>query len=312
MTNKINNINSLFENIETEKEIINDPEIAHVVIEGNKVLGMNKVTGLDVKTRQLKDGIDVKINVDDNTVIKKTVHLCFGVLPEEGVQRIIMEVDVGKDSEISILAHCIFPNAVEVEHIMDGKINIAEGAKYSYIEKHVHSPKGGVKVYPKAVVSVGKNAKFKTEFELKKGRVGLIDINYETYCKEESVLEMTAKISGKENDIIRIKEIGHLNGEKARGVLTSKIAVQDEAKAEIYNKLTASAPFARGHVDCKEIVQDNAKASAIPIVEVNHPKAHITHEAAIGSVDQKQLETLLARGLSEDDAVDLIIKGLLS
>ena len=43
-----------------------------------------------------------------------------------------------------------------------------------------------------------------------------------------------------------------------------------------------------------------------------HPKAHVTHEAAIGSVDSKQLQTLMARGLSEDEAVDLIIQGLLS
>jgi len=73
----------------------------------------------------------------------------------------------------------------------------------------------------------------------------------------------------------------------------------------------ADAPHARGHVDCKEIVQDEATASAIPIVEVKHPKAHITHEASIGSVDRKQLETLMSRGLPEDDAVEAIIQGLL-
>jgi hypothetical protein len=73
----------------------------------------------------------------------------------------------------------------------------------------------------------------------------------------------------------------------------------------------ASAPLARGHVDCKEIVQGEAIANAIPIVEVRHPKAHVTHEAAIGSVDSKQLETLMSRGLSEDEATDLVIEGLL-
>lgn len=65
-------------------------------------------------------------------------------------------------------------------------------------------------------------------------------------------------------------------------------------------------------MDCKEIVQDQGQASAVPIVEVRHPKAHVTHEAAIGSVDNKQLETLMSRGLSEDEAVELIINGLLS
>ena len=48
----------------------------------------------------------------------------------------------------------------------------------------------------------------------------------------------------------------------------------------------------------------------MPVVEVNHPLAHITHEAAIGSVDSKQLQTLMSRGLDEDEATDLIIEGL--
>ena len=65
-------------------------------------------------------------------------------------------------------------------------------------------------------------------------------------------------------------------------------------------------------MDCKEIVQDRAVAKAVPVVEVSHPLAHITHEAAIGSVDSKQLQTLMSRGLTEDEATDLIIEGLLS
>jgi Fe-S cluster assembly scaffold protein SufB len=37
----------------------------------------------------------------------------------------------------------------------------------------------------------------------------------------------------------------------------------------------------------------------------------VTHEAAIGTVNRKELESLLARGLDEDEAVDLIIRGML-
>ena len=96
------------------------------------------------------------------------------------------------------------------------------------------------------------------------------------------------------------------------GQFRTNIAVRDGARAEIKNTLVASAPFAQGHVDCKEIVQGAATANAIPIVEFHHPKAHVTHEASIGSVDSKQPETLMCRGLTEDDVTDLVIDGLLS
>ncbi|OYT58702.1 hypothetical protein B6U81_07425 [Thermoplasmatales archaeon ex4484_30] len=170
---------------------------------------------------------------------------------------------------------------------------------------------GGIKVYPKASVELDKKARFKTTFELIHGRVGKLDIDYSVVGKEESVMDLMSKVSGRGNDEIKIKEEGNLIGKKARGVLTSRVAVRENARAEVYNVMRATAPYARGHVDCKEIIQDNGIATAIPIVEVKHPKAHITHEAAIGSVDTKQLETLMSRGLSEEEAVDLIIEGLL-
>jgi Fe-S cluster assembly scaffold protein SufB len=52
-------------------------------------------------------------------------------------------------------------------------------------------------------------------------------------------------------------------------------------------------------------------ATAIPLVSVTDDKAKVTHEAAIGSIDRKQVETLMARGLDEDKAVDVIVKGIL-
>jgi uncharacterized protein len=312
MTSQLQLINHLYKSIDTDPDSLKDPEVAHLVINHNEVLGMNSVPGLHVDVDQIKDGVDVKFRLDDDTVVAQPVHLCFGMYAETGIQKIVMKVDIGKNSKIALQAHCVFPIAIDVQHIMDARINIGEGATYSYFEKHVHSPDGGVKVYPKAMVNVGKGASFRTEFELIKGRVGLIDIEYETTCEDDSTLEMTARISGRGDDLIKVREIGHLVGERARGALTSKIAVRGNARAEVYNKLTASAAYARGHVDCKEIIQDNGIATAIPIVEVNHPKAHITHEAAIGSVDNKQLETLMSRGLLEDEAVEMIIGGMLS
>ncbi len=310
MSNGDQAIREMFDAIETETAILKNPEIAHVVIEQNKVLGLHAVPGLNVDVKELEDGIDVNIRVDDGAVIAKTVHMCFGMLPSEGVQRINMDVRIGRGASISVLAHCVFPNSVDVKHLMDARIRVEEGGSYSYLEKHVHGELGGITVVPKARIELAPRARFKTEFELIKGRVGTIDIDYDCFCGENSVLEMTARINGTGEDIIRLHETGHLEA-GATGVLTSKIAVRDHARAEIFNKLIANGPYARGHVDCKEIIKDSAIATATPIVEVRDPHAHVTHEAAIGSVDSKQLQTLMAHGLTEDDATELIIQGLL-
>jgi len=292
-------------------EALKDKEIAHIMIDRNKVISRNDIPGLEVKTIEKEEGVDVKILVEKGVKIEKEVHMCFGVTHRRALQRINMEVEVEEGAGIAILSHCIFPKAEDIKHIMDAVIHVGKNAEYKYMEKHIHAMEGGIKVYPKARVRIDENGKFKTDFELIKGRVGILDIDYEVEAGKRSVVEMSTKVSGRGDDVIKVKEVAFLTGERARGALNSRIAVRERARAEVYNKMVATAAYARGHVDCKEIIQDDGVATAIPIVEVRHPKAHVTHEAAIGSVDTKQLQTLMARGLNEEEAVDLIIRGML-
>ncbi len=304
-------INGLYKAADIEK-VMHDPNNSKIVINKDKVIQSNLAAGIQAKAKEIKDGISLDLKILPGQKIEKPIHLCFGVTDEIALQNISIEASIMEGSFVQIFAHCVFPVAKDVVHKMDATIRVAKGATYFYLEKHIHSAEGGVKVIPKTKVILEENARFKTEFELVKGRVGSIDIDIETICKKNSVMEMVARINGTGDDNIKIKETGYLIEEGARGVLTSRIALRDRAVAEIYNKLVADAPYARGHVDCQEIVQDDAIASAIPIVEVRNPKAHVTHEASIGSVDSKQLETLMSRGLKEDEAVELIISGLLS
>jgi hypothetical protein len=302
---------NIYNRLGEDSEVFEDSDVAHVVVHQDEVLGAHLVPGLLAETEQIKDGVSIRVGVEAGARIERPVHMCFGVLPEEGLQRIVLDVDIQEEGEVDILAHCVFPNAVDVEHRMEAEIKVEAGASYRYLERHVHGDQGGVEVIPKAKVRLGEGARFETEFELVEGRVGEIDIDYETWCAANSSLQMVARISGREDDVIKLREIGHLEGEGASGALLSRIAVRDHAEADIYNELTASAAHARGHVDCKEIVQGDAVAKAVPVVDVRHPLARVTHEAAIGSVDSKQLQTLMVRGMDEEEAVEMIVQGML-
>ncbi len=110
------------------------------------------------------------------------------------------------------------------------------------------------------------------------------------------------------------KDITHTPiDERARMGIT--LACQEPACFEgirVFTTAEGNAPLARGHMDCTEIVRDEAVAENVPMVVVRDDRAQVTHEAAIGSVNKKELETLMARGLDEDSAVDVIIRGMLS
>ena len=292
-------------------EVFKDSNVAHLVVHENKVIGSHIVDGLVLEPVETESGVRVRLIVKKGVRIERPVHLCFGVMPEEGVQEILMDVELQDGSALELLAHCVFPNAVKVKHSMTAEIEVGDGASYTYNEVHYHGENGGIEVIPRAKIRIGNDSRLVTNFALLQGRVGRLDMDYDAQVLDGSTLEMMVKVYGSGADRIRIREAGRLLGESSRGLLKSRIAVKGEARSEVFSELSASARGARGHVDCVEIVQGRAEATAVPMVAVTNELAKVTHEAAIGRVDQKQVETLMARGLEEERAIDLVIGGML-
>jgi Fe-S cluster assembly scaffold protein SufB len=242
-----------------------------------------------------------KITVAPGTIVRDPVHSCFGVIPKEGLQEIISEFEIGEGANGTFFAHCSFPNAVKVKHVMDAKIHVGRRAQMTYSETHFHGEDGGVEVLPVAKIVVEEGGIFKNLFKLIKGAAGEVHLQYLAELQKNAVGELDAKIYGKKHDKITVQESLYLNGENARGLAKSRIVASDHCESEVIGEAVGNAPNARGHVDCVEIIKGkDARASAIPRLLVVDDRAKLTHEAAIGSVDKKQVETLMARGLTED------------
>ncbi len=295
-----------------DKSALLSKDVAKLVIHENRVLSADGVKGIKIETKETESGVDINFLVEEGAKIPRPVHLCFGILPQEGLQEIILKVKAGDNSEIHVIAHCIFPNAVKVIHKMDADIEIGNNAKFDYKETHYHGEFGGIEVIPKARVKVGKGGVWQSTFALSQGLVGKLDYDFEVFCQDRAVAELVVKVYGKGSDDIKVWEKIHLDGIGARGLAKSRLVLSDKAKAEVKGETYGNAPYARGHVDCIELVNGTeAVARAIPIVSVTNDKAKVTHEAAIGSIDRKQIETLMARGLDENEAVDVIVRGIL-
>jgi uncharacterized protein len=294
-----------------DKSILAKEDTAHLVASGHSILSMRAVKGIEVEAKETGSGISVRVKVLEGTHLLNPVHICFGVLHKSGIQKINMDVKFEKDSQACFIAHCIFPKAEKVKHIMDVVIDIGENATMRYSEVHYHGIYGGIYVNPKAVVKIGKNGKYFTDFLLVSGRVGKLEIDYSVKMGENAVTEITARVFGHGDDDISITDKVALDGVNSKGLIKTRVAIEDNAQAQVTGITEGNAEGARGHVDCMEIVKDKAVAKAIPIVMVTNSLAKVTHEAAIGSVDKKQLETLMAHGLSPEEAVDVIVRGIL-
>jgi Fe-S cluster assembly scaffold protein SufB len=292
-------------------DALQTPRVASAVISANRVLAVNLVEGVNIEADELEHGVRARITVAPGVKVAYPVHLCFGVIPAEGIQEIVSQFEIGAGAEVGFLAHCTFPNAVKLKHVMDARIHVAAGATMRYSEAHYHGDTGGIEVLPTTHAQVDEGGRLESEFSLTHGRVGRLAIQYEADVAERGVVELIAKAYGFADDWISVNEVLRLNGADARGLAKTRAAVRDRAVSEVFTTAEGNAPGAVGHMDCTEIVRDRAVARNSPVVGVRDDRARVTHEAAIGSVNRKELETLMARGLDEAEAVDVIIRGML-
>lgn len=308
---ELNEISKVLQRMGTDSAVLTDSRVAHVRASGLDLLSQREIPGVTIRSERIGDRLTAQITVKQSAKIESPVHLCMGVLHAAGRQHIQVQVKLEQDSAAKIVAHCFFPRAQKVEHIMDATIEIDSGAELRYAEGHYHGPFGGVTVLPTARVRINPHGRYISDFSLTSGRVGKLRIDYAVNVDAYAVAELTAKVFGHAEDEIEIREEALLSGESARSLIKTRVALEGHARAEIIGVTEGKARGARGHVDCTEIVTDQAVAQAIPIVKVTHPLAKVTHEAAIGSIDQKQLETLMAHGLTPEQAVEIVVAGLL-
>mgnify|MGYP000028204718 FL=1 len=288
---------------------------AHLYIERNNILSLGKISGLEILAEPFSDGVKMKIVVKKGKKINQPIFLCFGVLGKVGVQKIVPEIILEDDSEAQILAHCFFPQAENIQHQMKAKIQVGKRSKLFYQEIHYHGENFGAIVQPEIEVLSDQNSIFGSKFILSSGTVGQLNINLTVRLKREAVADIFSKIIGQgSKDEIRILDKIILEGERSRSLIKMRGVVVKGGKLFFQGETRANsvARGSQGHMDCQEIViGQKSLAQSIPIIQVENPEARITHEASVGKVNQKELEVLMTRGLSEKEAIDFIIRGRL-
>jgi Fe-S cluster assembly protein SufB len=75
-------------------------------------------------------------------------------------------------------------------------------------------------------------------------------------------------------------------------------------------KILPSAEGARNYTQCDSLLMGGeCAAHTFPYVEVRNPSATVEHEATTSKIGEDQLFYCLSRGLSEEDAVNMIVSG---
>ncbi|MEI3356666.1 MAG: Fe-S cluster assembly protein SufB [Clostridia bacterium] len=102
------------------------------------------------------------------------------------------------------------------------------------------------------------------------------------------------------------------NAENTSSVINSKSISKNGGKAT-YRSLVKIRPNAKNSkcsVSCESLMLDDISASdTIPVNDVETDEVEFSHEAKIGKISDKTIFYLMSRGISEEDAKAMIVRG---
>ena len=75
-------------------------------------------------------------------------------------------------------------------------------------------------------------------------------------------------------------------------------------------KVTKKASFAKCSVNCESLMlDDESRSDTLPVMDIEGDEADIGHEAKIGRISEEAVFYLMARGISEEEARAMIVRG---
>lgn len=76
--------------------------------------------------------------------------------------------------------------------------------------------------------------------------------------------------------------------------------------------LVGEAPGIKAHLECRGLIlKETGRIHAVPELEGKVPDVDMSHEAAVGKIAEDEIQYLMARGLTAEEATSAIVRGFL-
>ena len=103
-----------------------------------------------------------------------------------------------------------------------------------------------------------------------------------------------------------------LEGKNSNTELNTRAICRKDSTLISRGTIEGNSSECRGHLECRGLLPDDeAVLEAIPILRATKMGAELSHEAAVGKLNEGEITYLMSRKLSEDQAVGILIRGFM-
>jgi Fe-S cluster assembly scaffold protein SufB len=238
------------------------------------------------------------------------VQACL-YLDKEGLQQNIHNIIVAEEgSELHIITGCsTSPHMKKGVHVGISEFFIKRNAKLSFTM--IHNWAEDMYVRPRSVARVEEGGLFLNNYICMKP-VKSLQMYPTTHLEgDDAVARFYSIIVGSPGSEY---DIGARIFLKKRGNRAEIVArtISNGGKIIARGHLIGEVTDIKAHLECKGLLLKGGLIHAIPELEGHVDGVEMSHEAAVGKINQEEISYLMSRGLGEGDATSTIVRGFLN
>jgi Fe-S cluster assembly protein SufB len=242
------------------------------------------------------------------------VQSCLLVAENYVSQNVHNIIIVEEGAELQVITGCsLAKNDAEGIHLGISEFYVKKGGKLFFTM--IHNWADNFHVRPRTWVVVEEDGAFVSNYVLLKPVKSIQAFPVAHLKGDRASAKFNTIVYGLKDSYIDLGSRIILEGKDTRGESVARTIAADESV--IYSRgdlIARTKDYCLAHLDCRGILFSNkGRIYAIPqLVSEGSLKAELSHEASIGPIAEEQVEYLMSRGISREDAVSVITSGFLN
>jgi uncharacterized protein len=224
-------------------------------------------------------------------------------------QRVHNVIIAEEGSELHVITGCTTPSHVDRGlHIGVSEFFIQKDARVSFTM--VHSWGKEVEVRPRTGITIAEGGSLSNNYILLKPVKTIQTFPTATLAGRGAVASFNSVIYSTMGNIDIGSNVNLNAAETSAESISRVVSVGGEVIAR--GRMTGRVPGARAHLECVGLLlSDKGRIYSIPELDGQSRDLDMSHEAAVGRISEEELEYLMSRGLTSEEATSVIVRGFL-
>ncbi len=238
------------------------------------------------------------------------VQACLYLHQDALSQNVHNLIIASEDSELHVITGCVSGAHVNKGlHVGISEFYVKKNAKLSFTM--IHHFAEGMMVRPRSVGVVEEGGLFLNNYICMKPLKSLQMYPTTRLVGNGAVARFYSLLVGHPGSELDVGGRILLSAPETRAEIIAR-AISNGGTIINRGHLAGDVPGVKAHLECRGLILKGGDILAIPELHGKAEGVEMSHEAAVGKINQEEILYLMSRGLSEDEATATIVRGFMS